>query len=169
MLGIFQMNFKVLPFIIWEKLTSSTRINFKIFCHLNIISQSNNLFGRVRSAYFSANENPKNMRSSYKKNCLGGPTKGQKQQMTFKKLIMLGHSTLTTRAEHVWTAGQFWHFIWGKGLNRGSLRGRGIYASIVDRVKSHKYPACQNLEAGLDHPGTLAQFSHLLPSPVTPQ
>lgn len=49
MLGMLQMNFKVLQFTIGEKLPSSTHINFNIFYHLKIITQNDDLFQGKKS------------------------------------------------------------------------------------------------------------------------
>lgn len=143
MLGIFQMNFKVLQFTIWEKLPS-THINFTIFCRLKIITQSKGFVWREK-IYFSADA----IRGSEK---VYEGLKGTKitKDISEKNYVGKRQSKLVSlqgqsRYERVST-GQFWHFIWGKGLARESLQGCGMTSMPIFLVWSkHPMPSMPEL------------------------
>lgn len=159
MLGIFQMNFKVLQFTIWEKLPSSTHINFNIFCHLKIITQSNGLFGE-RKIYFSADA----IRSSEK------VYEGLKGTKIIKDISELNYVGRKDRAN--WC-----HCKDKAGMNGCQLVSFGISSegkawpespcrAVVWHLcqfswygQSTQCPPCQNWEGGLDHPETFYPLS----------
>jgi len=148
-----------------------TRIKFNTFCHLKIITQSNDLFagGKV---YFSAEAHLKiRSREKVYTRLIGAKTTKYTSELND---VGKRHGKLASlrggwRYERVST-GQFWHFIWGKGRPedpRRDVAWNPCQSSWYGR--STQCPLCQNREGGLDHPETpLVHPLHLLPSPVTP-
>lgn len=138
MLGILQMNFKVLQFTIWEKLPSSTRINSNIFCHLKIITQSDDLFGG-KEVYFLADANLK-IRSSEK---VYEGLKGTKTTKDFAEFNYVGkrqQTGVTARTEQVWT-GVNWSVLAFHQRERPGRRNpagmwHDIYANLLGMVKA---------------------------------